>query len=1257
MVRFLTLICFGWLCWFLIAPVTAENMRFERIGDKQGLSQMSVNAVLQDSEGFMWFGTQDGLNRYDGHRFRVYRYDRTKANSLSNSWVNALFEDRAGNMWVGTNNGVNLFDRAKDQFSRFIHVKDNPNSISGDTVFSIAQDHDGMMWFACLRGGLSRYNPVTNQFTRFYYDKDDPNSLANNNAVNLLVDSNNNVWVATFGGGLSLFDRQTEQFTRYVHDKDDNSSINSNRVVGLFEDRHRQLWVGTQQGLHRFYPESGLFERIDIQSTLRKTSSGVFVWGIFEDSEHNLWIASGNDGLFKFDSKRKKVSQYVHEQLNDYSISNNRVRTIVEDRSGILWFSTRTGGVNKYNPAINHFKHYKHIPDSSNSLLGNTVWALHKSRDGRLWVGGSYNGLSVINPNTGQIRHYRQSNQQGGFNVGEVLAITEDSQGVIWLGVKDVGLVSLEVNSGKFTIYKHNKDDPNSLTGHRRVGAIVEDKQHNLWIGTESGLNRLDKSRSTFTRYTHSEQDRHSISDNNVMSLLVGRSGDIWVGTQQYGLNRFNPQSGRFSRYLYDPNNINSLSDNVVLSLAQSDNGDVWIGTQQGINRLTPQTGEFLHLGRDQGLSNEHVFGLLADKSGFVWATTNDGLNRINLSSLKINSYKFNDGIAHKEFATGAYHIGFDEQILVGGLNGFNTFYPNDIVDDTTEPLMVFTDFLMNNLSVSPEFTQSPKPSGKSSRLNNDINHTNTINLKHTDSVFTIEFAALHFDDAKQNQYAYQLVGFDKDWVYTDALNRRATYTNLDAGKYVFKLKGANSDNVWSQLEREIAINIAPALWATWWAYGIYTLFISVMILTMHYLRYKRREAELNAVHVVEASEHQLSLALWGSGDQLWDWSRESCTLERRNCLPHFDFKASVPLAELADFVVDIHIDDRKAFLSALSAHFIDKIDHFECAYRLLDIHGNWRWVLDRGKVVGQDDIGPLRITGTLQDINEMRLAEERLHELNDTLEHKVAERTQALQDSLDKLKATQQQLIEAEKMASLGNLVAGVAHEVNTPLGNCITAVSLHLEHLNKLKQQFESGKITRKGLASYLTNSENTQQITEHNLQRAADLIRSFKKVSVDQTENRISTVKLYDYLQEVIRSVEPTLCQSKVNIVLDCDKRLKVTTYASVWWQIITNLIENSLAHGFVNFDEGICTIKVELSAKNITLRYHDNGVGLLTEGQHHIFEPFKTTARSRGHVGLGMHVVYNLVVQKLGGDIKLDIPKDGVFGVVINAPLLD
>lgn len=1251
--RFFTpiwLIC-SWILLTWLGPVAAQNMRFERIGDKQGLSQMSVNAQLQDKSGFMWFGTQDGLNRFDGHRFRVYRYDRANPYSLSNSWVNALFEDRSGNMWIGTNNGVNLFDREKDQFVRFIHVKDNANTISGDTVFSIAQDHDGMMWFACLRGGLSRYNPVTKTFTRFYHDKENPSSLANNNAVNLMIDSHNNVWVATFGGGLSLFDRQTEQFTHFTHDADDDSSLNSNRVVGLFEDKRRRIWVGTQKGLHQFYADSGTFKRISIQSSLKKANAGVFVWGLFEDSAQNLWIATGTDGVFRFDARREVISQTIHDELDDYSISNNRVRTIIEDKSGILWFSTRTGGVNKYNPAIARFKHFKHIADDDNSLLGKTVWALHKSSDGRLWVGGSFNGFSVIEQSTGQIVHYRPKVEQNSFNGGEVLAITEDHLGLIWLGVKDVGLVSLNPKTDKFTVYSHQKDNPNSLTGHRRVGAIVEDSQHNLWIGTESGLNKLDKNRTQITRFVHDEDDNTSISDNNVMSLLAGSSGDIWVGTQQYGLNRFNLKAQKFRRYLFDPNNINSLSDNVVLSLAQSDDGDVWIGTQQGLDRLSPASGEFVHLGREQGLSNEHVFGLLADKSGFMWATTNDGLNRINRRSLKVNSYKFNDGIAHKEFATGAYHIGFDEQVLVGGLNGFNAFYPNDIVDDTTEPFMAFTDFLLNNRRITVNRANQVSP------LMADINHVKTLTLQHTDSVFTIEFAALHFDDVKQNKYAYQLQGFDKDWVQTDALNRRATYTNLDAGRYLFKLKGSNSDNVWSQQVRQINIIIEPAIWATWWAYGIYTVLISFMIFTMHYLRHKRREAELNAVHSIEASEQQLSLALWGSGDQLWDWSRQSCLLERKNCLPDFNFSASVPLADFSDLVTDIHPDDRKAFLSALSAHFIDKIDHFECAYRLRDIHGHWRWVLDRGKVVAYDQLGPSRLTGTLQDINEMRIAEQRLHELNETLEHKVAARTQALQDSLDKLKATQQQLIEAEKMASLGNLVAGVAHEVNTPLGNCITSVSLHLESLNKLKNQVEMGKITRKGLNEYLSKTTDSQQITEHNLQRAAELIRSFKKVSVDHSENRISTVVLHDYLQEVIRSVEPTLCQSKIKIVLNCDEHIKVTTYASVWWQIIANLIENSLAHGFVNFDEGQCTITVEVTQTHIVLNYTDDGVGLAEQTLGNVFEPFKTTARNRGHVGLGMHIVYNLVVQKLGGDIQLAPPKNGGFGLIIKAPVID
>ncbi|MFT4928653.1 MAG: two-component system sensor histidine kinase ChiS [Phenylobacterium sp.] len=758
------------------------------------------------------------------------------------------------------------------------------------------------------------------------------------------------------------------------------------------------------------------------------------------------------------------------------------MRSIMQDRTGILWFGTYANGANKFNSATGHFVHYRHNSHNQNSLKSNYVSAIHADSAGIVWVATEEAGLTRVKLSPAapaEFKHYRHQPQNPrSISDDYVMSIYEDHSKQLWLGTANQGLNRFNRQTQTFTNFLHEPQNPASLSSNRRLRTITEDADFNLWVGTNKGLNRLSPDRSTFTRYNHVADDPTSIGSDIIQLIFEDRQQRLWVALYGIGLERFDRASETFIHYRHDPNNPNSLSSNAVYSIYQSEDDILWIGTDAGLNRYDPVAKTFRHYRRQQGLSNDTVLGVVGDNAGFLWITTNDGLNRFDPRTEVFDVFKFSDGLQDNEYSTGATFVSPSGQIMVGGINGFNVFEPQDIVDDKIAPATVFTGFLLNNQEVDLK--------KKGSVLVVDINQTAEMVLSHIDSVVTFEFAALHFASPKQNQYRYQLLGFDQQWVKTDAANRRATYTNLDPGNYQLRVKTSNGDDQWSQ-QRAVKITILPPPWRTWWAYTLYTVLVSAIVSVIVYLRFKKL-----------AAEHQAQM-----------------------------------------------------------------------------------------------------------------------------------------------LKAKQQQLVEGEKMAALGNLVAGVAHEVNTPLGICITMVSLHLDKLQQTQQELAAGTLTRKLMINYFEQTQESQALVQGNLHRAADLVSSFKKVSVEQTADVFEQLVFHDYLRDTlnnINSIQPRIADEQITLTLLSRGDWRLKTWPGAWWQILSNLVDNSISHGFLQQTVGEITISAEIDQNHLRLIYRDNGLGMSKDELEKIYEPFYTTARNRGGTGLGMHIVFNQVVQKLGGCIS-------------------
>ena len=1208
-------------------PSHASSIRFERFDTQDGLSQMSIDDILQDKHGFLWIATQDGLNRYDGYQFKIYRSKFGDSTSLADNRIYDLFEDSKGTLWIGTGGGLHRYDRQLDRFERFQFDSQNVNSISGNIVMSITEDQQGHLWLASYLGGLTSYDLASGRFTRFNHKPGSGNTISSNKVVHLLADKDNTLWIATNGDGLNRFDLSSGKIDHFFHNSQDVNSISGNIVKHIAVSKHGKIWVSLlHDGVNEFDDKTQTFRKIDLKFESTTMTQMLL------DRTGDQWISTSNNGLIRLSGRGQKQFHYRFDPVDSHSISSNRVTALYQDSSGIIWIGTGGGGLNKFNTAAAKFKHYKQGV-SRNGLLNSTVWSLLEDHQGHVWVGTESSGVSRLNLRSEQLEHYSQLPQYADTFAGRnVLAIFQDSQHKLWFGFNSTGVASLDLATEEIRVYRQglsNKPDETELVYDIRVDAFAEDKQGYLWIGTGGGLSQLDPERLLFNHYVHNPKDPMSLSSNIIQSLFVDRDNNLWIGHYNTGLDRFDAATGRFIHYRHDLNDNTSISNNTVMSITQTPDGYIWLATLAGLNRFNPQTGQFRHFREEHGLSNNTVMGVVQDKLGFLWLTTNNGLNRFDPRTETFVNFAFEDGIQNNEFSSGAYGATHSGLIMAGGINGFNIFNPIDIGKRNSPPSIAITDFLINNQKIEI-----------GEKLMQNVNLVSNIQLSYQDKLFAFEFAALDFVNPLKNQYRYQLEGFDKHWLDIDAKHRRATFTNISPGKYRFRLTAANADNAWQTQERVIEIDILPPPWRTWWAYSLYVFVFFFLLILLLTLRYKKLMAEKRAAHILQASEEQLSLALWGSGDQLWDWDRSKQKIARKNVLVNFDFPFEQPLAMLDSQHLPIHPQDRAIFNQALEEHIRGNKSYFECRYRLLDRNQQWRWVMDRGKVVTRDPDGiPVRMTGTLQDIHEMHLVQDALQELNEDLERKVDGRTDALQKSLDHLKMAQRQIIEAGRMASLGTLVAGVAHEVNTPLGICITTISTQMDALSRLAERFENNNMTKASLGKYIEETAFSHELIDSNLLKAAELVQSFKQVAVDQTQDNQVDIVFSDYLRDILRTMRSNTERRNVSIKLDVSGDWIINTYPGAWWQLLTKLIDNSIAHGFESRQHGEIMISASLDNDNqLIMTYSDDGCGMNTHQLEQIYDPFFTTARHRDHIGLGMHVVYNLVTQKLGGTIE-------------------
>ncbi|MBE9563091.1 MAG: hypothetical protein IMF12_09555, partial [Proteobacteria bacterium] len=824
------------LTLILLQVVQAEDIKFEHLTVEDGLSNNIVFSVLQDSQGFIWVGTKNGLSKYNGNEFIVYTHDPDDLNSLSGNYVRYLFEDHNGILWIALRpGGLNRFDPVTETFTHYQHDINNPNSLSNNSAWFIYEDSNDILWIG-TENGLNKFDPISETFTRYYHDENISNSLSHNRVQAICEDNSGGLWIGT-QGGLNKFIPTDETFVHYQHDKNNLNSLSHNWVNSIYKDSSEMLWIGTQGGgINRFDPVTETFIRY--QHDINNPNSLSYNWthSIYEDSNGILWIGTRN-GLNKFDRGNNKFTHYQENASQPDSLSNNTVFGIIEDTTGTLWVST-VNGLNKHDPGNKRFNLYQHNHNNSNSLNNNTVMAVYEDDAGILWLGTRGGGLNKLDRINNIFTHYQHDvNNPNSLADDRILAIQPDSKGNLWLGTSN-GLDKFNSNTETFVHYQSDPNDVNSLNDNF-VWDIEIDQNDVVWVGLGrgKGLDRFDPISETFTHYVLNEDSTFGF----IRAITMDSTGALWIGTENKGLTKFVPattsNTGTFVNYQHDKNIPSSLSNNTINMIYEDSAGIIWIATGDGLNKFDGQ--QFTIYRQKQGLAGNMVVGILEDKQGYLWISTDKGLSKFASKSEIFRNYDRWDGLQSNFFELHSVYKSKSGELFFGGVNGFNAFYPNKLRDNLYIPSVVLTNFQLFN---------QPVTIGKDSPLQQHINFAEQITLSYDQTVFSFEFAALNYRAANKNQYAYMMEGFDKNWTYTDSNRRFVHYTNLDPGQYTFLVKASNNDNKWNEKNTKIKIIITPPWWETIWFEGaMLILFIVLLIGGIKWRLYaiKKRNREL----------------------------------------------------------------------------------------------------------------------------------------------------------------------------------------------------------------------------------------------------------------------------------------------------------------------------------------------------------------------------------------------------------------------------
>ncbi|MCU1263554.1 MAG: hypothetical protein JWO80_6439 [Bryobacterales bacterium] len=812
----------------ILPVVDANDIRFIHVSFGKGPSQSRVSHIVQDHQGFLWFGTQDGLKRYDGYELRSFPYDPRDPNGPSGVFTRSLIADRSGRLWVGydlasepASVSHGFLDRYDPATEIFKHYRRDDGPFAGP-MSDINQDRDGVLWFTTDQG-LIRMDSVTGWTIRYEHRLDDPAGLSSNLVRSTFEEKNGTFWVATTKG-LDLFDRRSAKVVQRIPLPEGFPLFEPNPAlqVSLCEDHSGVLWMifSHGYGLARVDRQVGAltFYSLDGTGTDNTLQSGARA--IHEDQDGTLWIGTTAGGVLKLDRDRRRFVRYRKNPSDPESLSGDQVNALFEDREGNIWVGTTGAGVNRFARRPPLFKRYRHEIGNPNSLDMDYTTSVYEDSRGMVWV-GSMRALGRMDRKTGRMTFYRAAGGPGELSSAWIISIVEDRSGYLWFGTVGAGLNRLDPRTGKFKVHRHDPADPHSLS-HNTVTKLFVDGKDTLWAGTEDGLDAFDPATENFQRYKPSGQ-----SENRVRDIGEDSKGALWIATLGTGLLRLDPVTRQFTTYRHT-RQPESLSNDQASAICVDHSGIVWIGTESGLNRFDPATRSFTGYYESDGLPSSNISRILEDERGDLWVSTNNGLSRFNVREKTFKNYYVSDGIAGNEFYNyaSAYKSPSGEMFF-NSYAGLTTFFPRDVIDDRYVPPVVITDFKISGNSV---------PIGGKSPLQRSISFSDTVTLSDKQNILSLEFSALSYTSPEGNRYRYRLEGLETRWNESEGNRRFITYA-LSPGEYLFRVQGSNSHGIWNQKGATVRVVILPPFWSTWW---FRTLAAAAILLSLGYAYYSR---------------------------------------------------------------------------------------------------------------------------------------------------------------------------------------------------------------------------------------------------------------------------------------------------------------------------------------------------------------------------------------------------------------------------------
>ena len=859
----------------------ATNLQFEHLTTEQGLSFNEVTAILQDSRGFMWFGTAHGLNKYDGYSFTTFKTDLVDSASISGPWVNLLYEDTHGDLWI-TTGGLSRFDRVTGRIDRYL-TDHHLTSIYED---STAHASGNGMWFTTLGQGIDQYDRRSDRFAEYRHNPNDSNSISSDSTFCATVGISGTLWIGT-ANGLNSLDRSHKQFVHYAHGPKSN-------VYTVYEDPDepsRLLWIGAQDGLYLYDKSSNSFSRYGNPMSKPNRPEDNDVRTFYIDKKGRFWVGMMG-GIARFDRSSRRFTSYQGGLSANTWAYVNKAWSICEDRTGTMWMVSHWGPLRKYDQATND---WTPVPIVSDHYV--TFHAVCEDRSGTIWFGTVADAVLKLDRARKPFSLYTKvPGDTTSLNCATVTGIYEDTSGIVWVGTL-LGLNKLNPSTGTFTHYRHDDRNPHSLS-RDDIWPVLGDRTGKLWIGTiGGGLDEFDKAKQRFNHHKHIAGDSLSLANDVVQALYESRDGTLWIGTGDHniseyalaskkfrrhfpgydksrglaaqvnailedhtgliwiavpptGLNYYDRPSDRWTQYVRDQSGRNERAVNVapgVVSLCEGREGTIWVGTDVGLFRFDRQAARFTLFNEKDGLADNFIDAILEDGKGCLWLCTTSGLSKFDPTNGSFRNYDASDGV---KFGPCRLPTGYRDtrgEMFFGGSNGMVRFHPDSIKDNPYVPPIMITGFKKFDRLVS---------------LDSVISEKKSIDISYKENVFSFEFAALNYTGPEKNQYAYKLEGFDNDWIYCGT-RRYATYTNLDGGSYIFRVKGSNNDGIWNEEGASIAVIITPPFWATWWfrVFGFVAILLSVggSIRYVEMKKLKRRIDQLENERALERERTRIS--------------------------------------------------------------------------------------------------------------------------------------------------------------------------------------------------------------------------------------------------------------------------------------------------------------------------------------------------------------------------------------------------------------